>query len=112
MCHLIGSDAHDNRKRNFCLGKTYDVLEKDISKNFVDMLNDNTHRIIMGEDSCLSYPYLMECKNVVITNSSNYIYRQRADSIIKSVPSIEEEYQRLSIMFQCLKESLGSFSAP
>ena len=28
-CHLIGSDAHNNAKRNFCLAEAYDIIRSD-----------------------------------------------------------------------------------
>jgi len=69
-------------------------------------LNQVDERIVMGEDSSVTYPYLMDAKKIRINNSTGYVYRQRANSIIKSVPDIETEYLRLSILFQHLKKNL------
>jgi glycosyltransferase involved in cell wall biosynthesis len=62
--------------------------------------------IVMGEDSCVTYPYIAASKEIVIAKSSTYIYRQRADSIIKSVPSINKEYTQLSLLFQHLQKNM------
>ena len=48
--HLIGSDAHDNKGRNFCLKKTYDFIEKNISSNSVDVFKCNAEKLLRGED--------------------------------------------------------------
>ena len=62
--------------------------------------------IVMGEDSSVTYPYLVASQEIVIAASSTYIYRQRADSIIKSVPSIDKEYSQLSLLFQHLQKNM------
>lgn len=69
-------------------------------------LNQVDNRIVMGEDSSVTYPYLMDAQKININNSTGYIYRQRANSIIKSVPNIKTEYLRLSILFQHLQKNL------
>ncbi|MBI45076.1 MAG: hypothetical protein CMG66_02790 [Candidatus Marinimicrobia bacterium] len=48
--HLIGSDAHNDKRRNFCLKKTYDFLEKNISCEIVDIFKTNSQRVLAGED--------------------------------------------------------------
>ena len=46
--HLIGSDAHNCRKRNFCIKDTYDFIEKKISKELVSFLKNNCINILNG----------------------------------------------------------------
>ena len=46
--HLIGSDAHNNKNRNFCLKKTYDLLEEMHSVHFVDGLKKNSANLLKG----------------------------------------------------------------
>ena len=49
LCHLIGSDAHNNTKRNFCLLEAYEVLSKLVNVGYVAHLKSNSKRIIRGE---------------------------------------------------------------
>ena len=46
--HLIVSDAHNNKNRNFCLKKTYDFLESYESIDFVNRLKDNSVNLLRG----------------------------------------------------------------
>jgi FlaA1/EpsC-like NDP-sugar epimerase len=64
----------------------------------------------MGEDAALTYPYLFNCKSVYITDAADYYYRQRPNSIVKSVPNLQLEYSQLSLLFKHLKEYLPSKS--
>ncbi len=48
LCHLIGSDAHNNKKRNFCLKETYEYLENFFSLDFVNGLKKNSINIFNG----------------------------------------------------------------
>ncbi len=47
--HLIGSDAHDNKGRNFCLKKTYDFLEETWNSSLVDALKKNSVKLLNGD---------------------------------------------------------------
>ena len=46
--HLIGSDAHNNKKRNFCIDQAYKILIKKYSKEIVSTLNENSKSILKG----------------------------------------------------------------
>jgi len=46
--HIIGSDAHKNKKRNFCLKEAYDFLENNYSADLVNILKNNVIAIISG----------------------------------------------------------------
>ena len=48
--HIIGSDAHNNRKRNFCLKDAYSLVEYKRDKNYVDFLMNNAEKILKGEN--------------------------------------------------------------
>ena len=48
--HLIGSDSHNNKKRNFCLFETYKLLEKLKSEKFVEILKNNSRNILNGDE--------------------------------------------------------------
>ena len=46
--HLIGSDAHNNKKRNFCLNESYEILEKIVDIKGVEILKKNSNKILNG----------------------------------------------------------------
>ncbi len=46
--HLIGSDAHDNKGRNFCLKKTYDFLGENWNADLVNTLKNNAINLLEG----------------------------------------------------------------
>jgi len=48
--HLIGSDAHNNKKRNFCLLDAYNHLEKKYDIEFVKKLKKNAEFLLMGQN--------------------------------------------------------------
>ena len=52
--HLIGSDAHNNKKRNFCLKDAYSLLEIKYKKEFVNQLKNNAELLLLGEQLSLS----------------------------------------------------------
>ena len=45
--HLIGSDAHNNKNRNFCIKEAYEQLDK-YDKKVVEKLKNNTVNILKG----------------------------------------------------------------
>jgi glycosyltransferase involved in cell wall biosynthesis len=77
-------------------------------------VRDINEEIVMGEDAALTYPYLAASSRVCVCGPASYFYRQRSNSIVKSVPHLEREYQRLSALFRYLKqrfEGLGPRAA-
>lgn len=62
--------------------------------------------IVIGEDASLTYPYLNASKRLVVSPEGDYFYRQRPRSILSSIPDIESEFLRLSLLFQYLKKCL------
>ena len=46
--HLIGSDAHNNKKRNFCIKDAYDYLENKFTIKLVENLKINANNILIG----------------------------------------------------------------
>ena len=72
-------------------------------KKFLSKIDKN---IVMGEDAALTYPYLFNCSSIYITNAADYYYRQRPNSIVKSVPNLQLEYSQLSLLFIHLKKNL------
>ena len=74
-------------------------------KKFLSLIDKN---IVMGEDAALTYPYLFDCKSIYITDAADYYYRQRPNSIVKSVPNLKLEYSQLSLLFKHLKKNLSN----
>jgi glycosyltransferase involved in cell wall biosynthesis len=75
-------------------------------KYYLTIIDKN---IIMGEDAALTYPYLFNCDNIYITDATDYFYRQRPNSIVKSVPNLSLEYSQLSLLFKHLKKYISKF---
>jgi len=70
-----------------------------------DIPND----IIMGEDAAITYPYLALCEHITICDIPVYYYRQRPDSIVKSIEDPEMEYNRLSLLLVFLRKKLSPY---
>ena len=49
LCHLIGSDAHNNTKRNFCLLDAYQAINNLAGEDYIIYLKNNSQAIIKGE---------------------------------------------------------------
>jgi len=55
MVHMIGSDAHNKGRRNFCLHKAIDILSSDkMNMNNLYTILNNPNKVIAGEDI---YPF-------------------------------------------------------
>ena len=66
-------------------------------------------RITIGEDAAVTYPTLMDCTKIVITDNCDYHYRQREDSMLKQSSNYQEEYMRLLSLYNFMKQELGSY---
>ena len=42
-CHIIGSDAHNNGRRNFCLGDVIKKLKNQLAQEYYDTLMKIQH---------------------------------------------------------------------
>tara|TARA_B100001250_G_scaffold52689_1_gene41046 strand:- start:4174 stop:4926 length:753 start_codon:yes stop_codon:yes gene_type:complete len=49
-CHLIGSDAHNNKDRNFCLKKSLEIVQKKFGDRNIEIINNNLNSLINGND--------------------------------------------------------------
>lgn len=65
LCHLIGSDAHNNKKRNFLLKKTLKYCKNVIGEDSTNVIQNNSNKILIG-DQCISYK--VENKKNIFTN--------------------------------------------
>ncbi len=71
------------------------------------ILMDVPNEIIMGEDAAITYSYLAISESLVISRIPLYYYRQRHDSIVKSLENPKIEYYRLGLLMNFLKIKLG-----
>ena len=70
---------------------------------------DIPNEIIMGEDAAITYTYLTLSKHITICDIPIYYYRQRPDSIVKSIEDPEMEYRRLSLLLGFLRKKLTPY---
>ena len=54
LCHLIGSDAHNNKNRNFLLKETLQFIEQYLSKEAAVIFQENSRKVLNG-DKCELY---------------------------------------------------------
>jgi glycosyltransferase involved in cell wall biosynthesis len=71
-------------------------------------LYDVPNEIIMGEDAAITYSYLAISKSMTVSRIPLYYYRQRHDSIVKSIENPQTEYYRLGLLMNFLKSKLKS----
>lgn len=64
------------------------------------------NEITMGEDAAITYSYMPLCSGIAITNSCNYFYRQRVNSMVKAIQSNELERNHLTNLIHYLNISL------
>ena len=64
------------------------------------------NEITMGEDAAITYSYMPLCTGIGITNSCNYFYRQRVNSMVKSIQSSELERIHLTNLVHYLNGAL------
>lgn len=74
-----------------------------LRQQVTQFIRDVDEQIVMGEDAAITYPYLANCERVAVSRDAEYFYRQRSNSIVKSVSDINREYLRLSALFRYLR---------
>lgn len=65
-------------------------------------------KISIGEDGAVTYPVLLNCKRVVLTENTAYHYRQREDSMLKQRTDYSVEAAKL----KCLYEYMTKLKVP
>lgn len=82
------------------------LFKRELLMQYVlDIPND----IIMGEDAATTYTYLTLCNRITVCDIPVYYYRQRPDSIVKSIEDPDKEYYRLSLLLVFLREKLSPY---
>jgi len=99
---------------NFCEhGVSTYVWNKLFKKSVLkEVLFDVPNDIIMGEDAAITYAYLALCKNITVSRIPLYYYRQRHDSIVKSIENPKTEYYRLGLLMNFLNTKLQHILDP
>ncbi len=83
------------------------VWNKLFKKSLLEkILYDVPNDIIMGEDAAITYAYLSVAKHVTVSRIPLYYYRQRHDSIVKSIENPKMEYYRLGLLMHYLNSKL------
>lgn len=62
--------------------------------------------ITMGEDAAITYSYIPLCSSICVTHSCNYFYRQRVNSMVKAIQSVELERDHLTNLIFYLHSAL------
>lgn len=57
-------------------------------------------RITIGEDAAVTYPALLQCKQVAVIDNVSYHYRQREDSMLKQTSCFTDEIQKLNYLYE------------
>lgn len=75
------------------------LFKRDIIKKY-QVLVDNA--ITIGEDAAVVYPLITECERIVVSDNTDYHYRQREDSMLKKSKPFSEEKCGLRILYKYL----------
>ncbi len=62
------------------------------------------NRISIGEDGAVTYPALLNCKRVAVTDNVSYHYRQREDSMLKQSASFAAEAEKLKYLYDYMMQ--------
>lgn len=65
--------------------------------------------ISIGEDAAVVYPYIADCNKIVVINNTDYHYRQREDSMLKTTKPFIGEVAGLKLLYGYLDSKLDSF---
>ena len=59
-CHILGSDAHNDGKRNFCLKDSFNLAKSWIGDDALPLVFDNPMSVIKGEKIEIDFEYVSE----------------------------------------------------
>lgn len=57
-------------------------------------------KISIGEDGAVTYPALLNCRRIVLTENTAYHYRQREDSMLKQRTDYSAEAEKLKSLYE------------
>ena len=76
LCHLVGSDAHNDKKRNFLLKDTLKKIGNNIGEEAKMVFKENAKNILNGHD-CISYSVKIKRKTIFNKVHSIFNYKKR-----------------------------------
>ena len=56
-CQIIGSDAHNDKNRNFCLLKAFEYARESIGPEAIKLVLDNPMSVMSGDDIQVNINY-------------------------------------------------------
>ena len=56
-CHILGSDSHNNNKRNFCLKEAYELVHEWIGDRANKLIEDHPKAVIEGRPITIEFEY-------------------------------------------------------
>ena len=59
-CQILGSDSHNNHRRNFCLLEAVETVQKWIGEGVAPLVNDNPKAVIEGKLISFEFDYVPE----------------------------------------------------
>lgn len=77
------------------------LFKRDVLMDSQLMVDD---RISIGEDGAVTYPVMLKCKRVAVTDNVAYHYRQREDSMLKQRTGYSGEAQKLRYLYDYMME--------
>ena len=72
-CQILGSDSHDNLRRNFCLMEAVTKIKNWIGDEIEVMVNDNPKSVIEGNDIAIDFEYESEKQSNIFSRIKNRI---------------------------------------
>ena len=66
-CQILGSDSHDNRKRNFCLKESIQMIQNFVDYDTSILVNDNPKAVIEGLPMRVDFEYFDEDRSDFFT---------------------------------------------
>ena len=72
-CQILGSDSHDNFRRNFCLEEAVTKIKDWIGDDIEVMVNDNPKSVIEGNNIAIDFEYESEKQSNIFSRIKNRI---------------------------------------
>ena len=76
LCQIIGSDAHDNKKRNFALKKAFQIAQSILGDKAKTLVYDNPRAVIEGDKIVLDlFDYPLERNGLKIIDKLKFLFK-------------------------------------
>ncbi len=67
-CSILGSDAHDNNRRNFCLNDAYKIVKKLLGDEATQLIKENPYKVINGQPIISNFRQSEKKKSFIFHN--------------------------------------------